>query len=483
MAQDTFPKHRPRALGHFWRAGDDPEKATTGLLTVEGRQVTLELVRAIVSRQPIEQQSDGTSIIRAPEWHVDMTILGDIPWGPGRVSLWGTNTTRLQGIGIFVGMGSRHENQMLQSSWCLAGEHLTDPQMRFLAAEISVTNDTEWLRLPAVAHVVSRQLTPQSWTLDLPDSLDVALGDGRGYLTATTTATIPQSTLRGFGGTTRTALGVELSEGWTLQEVRNLFAIPVTSLMTLLSGGRCATRELSVWSGQRWSTVHGEGVEPEAPENSGELLFGRHSVGLELISTWMRLHERISPVPQIVAAATAGEFQTTESEALAMVTGIEALHRLLHPDSRRFSEEDVASAQTAIGSSDMPASISESFTNALRDWWFEDSYPMRVAALAEPVAEAVPDCIGRLNKWKAAVVQLRHDLAHGLGGEFDEASHSHRKSLVASIRWMLTLRMLLEAGVEPEVLDLATSGSDRFARDSARWKAHWPKVFAPAPEV
>ena len=50
-------------------------------------------------------------------------------------------------------------------------------------------------------------------------------------------------------------------------------------------------------------------------------------------------------------------------------------------------------------------------------------------------------------------------------------------ALNRSLQWMLVLRLLLEAGVAPEILAEATAQSDRFAEDSCEWTRHWPKIF------
>lgn len=127
----------------------------------------------------------------------------------------------------------------------------------------------------------------------------------------------------------------------------------------------------------------------------------------------------------------------------------------------------------------MPDGVRKSFTDALRDWWPEYSYPMRIHALAEPVAAAVPECVGRLNRWKTAVVEQRVSLAHGInsgGNRTDSLVKMHALNL--SIRWMLLVRLLLLTGVTPQLLNAATHASELFGRERDVWQTHWPGVFA-----
>jgi hypothetical protein len=284
-------------------------------------------------------------------------------------------------------------------------------------------------------------------------------------------------TIRGFKVTTRSELEVELLQGWTLEDSFERLALPLADLMTLLSGTRCSLRSLDLWSGD-WCSVYGYHIHPDAPESAGELLLRQGQAGLDFVARWSALHRRISPVPQIVAAAVSGEFQTVEAEALSLVTAVEALHRVLDPSSRRFSEKEINDSLTALGESALPSAVRTTFESALRQYWHEYTYPQRVKTLAEPVAAVVPECIGRIGQWKNAVVNQRIALAHGkqAGGMGDDEIF-RMISLNRSIRWMMTLRLLLLAGVNPSVLATATRQSDRFESDRDLWVAQWPKIY------
>jgi hypothetical protein len=279
---------------------------------------------------------------------------------------------------------------------------------------------------------------------------------------------------------TRGELEVELVDGWTLLNCLERLTIPLTTLMTLLSGMPSRLRSLSVWTEDYgWSTVHGYHVESEAPTNCGELLLTREDTGLDFLTRWLEVHERVSPVPEILAAVMSGELPTMEAEAISLVTAMEALHRTLYPDARRFAKRDVEASISALAESDMPDAVRKSFEDALGTWWPEYSYPMRVHALAEPVAAVVPACVGRLNRWKAAVVDQRVSLAHGLGsGGMTTEEILRMYSLNRSIRWMILLRLLLEASVSSAAILKAVNGSEQFRRDQEAWGKHWPKVFA-----
>lgn len=250
--------------------------------------------------------------------------------------------------------------------------------------------------------------------------------------------------------------------------------------MTLLSGKPCAIRSLDVWSDD-WCSVHGHQIDPASPVTAGELLFTRPHVDPGFLSKWFDVHQRTTPVPQILAAITRSEFPTVEADALSLATAVEALHRVLDPEARRFSSELIDESLRAVAESTIPADIARTFDTALRRYWHEYSYPQRVKALAEPVAEAVPAAIGNLGRWKKQVVDQRIALAHGIGQSglsTDRIRQMH--SLNQSVHWMLKLRLLMEAGVDTAVLAAATDESERFNNQRRNWLHSWPKIFAEA---
>src|SRR5699024_9544627 len=160
-------------------------------------------------------------------------------------------------------------------------------------------------------------------------------------------------------------------------------------------------------------------------------------------------------------------------------TTAEALHRHLHRDARRFTEEDIEEAISGLANSTIPETVKDSLHNALNGYWAEKSYPQRIEELAEPVAEAVPTCIGKLNRWKRAVTDLRVQLAHGFSEQEPEPQKIlEAEALSRSLLWMLTFRLLLHSGVTATELRNAAENSERYQLDMRRWNKQWPKIFS-----
>ncbi|NKS85036.1 hypothetical protein GS571_05790 [Rhodococcus hoagii] len=120
--------------------------------------------------------------------------------------------------------------------------------------------------------------------------------------------------------------------------------------------------------------------------------------------------------------------------------------------------------------------MNESRRSALKQYWGDTSYPQRIMELAEPVAEAIPGSLGKVNRWKNAVTNQRIGLAHGISQESNDILRMH--SLNRSIWWMLTLRQLLKSEVPAETLAASVNNSERLAANRGLWRKHWPSIWA-----
>jgi len=449
------------------------------MLEVDRTEVRLEVSPELTSRYLLEEMGPGRAAMKLRDDPDDMVILGSIPTSPRSITLWDTYTTHRRSVGGLLGSQSGTSMHGLAATWCVVGDHLPDPRTSLQGIRPDVTNLAEWAAIPALATTIYLDdRLKLDWHMDLRGkSLDAELGSGEGYVTLGPSATHRPPDIRGFQVSTTSQLEFELFRGWTIAEVGVRVLNPLADLMTLLSGKPCSIRSLEVWAG-KWCSVYGYRIDPSAPESAGDLLLTRPDVGLEFLPRWLEIHRRTTPVPQILAAVIRNEFPTVESDALSLATAVEALHRTLHPGARRFSNEQIDEAASAVASSDMSAEIADSLSSALRNYWHECSYPQRVAALADPVAQAVPACIGRLGRWKKAVVDQRIALAHGLGQ--NGLSGENLRQMLAlnqSLHWMLTLRLLLEAGIDDVVLASATEQSERFGNQRDNWNAEWPRIF------
>lgn len=481
MASNYFPAQTASSLGQFWlpKHGDS---RVTGTLAVNGAKVRLEVSPELTPRFSIETTGPGIAAVKMRDDPDDMVVFGAIPIRPSKITLWEAYTTHRRSVGwpSFGECKTDPSMQGLAATWCVVGEHLPNPDVPLQGIRPDVTNLAEWAAIPSLSTTIYLDdRLKRDWHMDLRGkSLDAELDGGAGYVTLGPSVTHRPPDIRGFHVKATSQLEFELFRGWSITDVGVRVLNPLADLMTLISGKPCCIRSLDVWAGE-WCSVHGYRIDPAAPETAGELLFTRPDVGLEFLPRWLEIHRRTTPVPQILTAVIRNEFPTVESDALSLATAVEALHRTLHPDARRFSTEQIGASLSAVASSGIPPEIAETFSSALRNYWHECSYPQRVAALAGPVVQAVPTCVGHLGRWKKEVVDQRIGLAHGLG-QNGLSSERLRQMLALnqSLHWMLTLRLLIEAGVEDAVLASATERSERFSNQCANWKHEWPRIFS-----
>ncbi|WP_233424816.1 HEPN domain-containing protein [Mycolicibacter heraklionensis] len=480
MSNNDFPSKEGSTLGQFWLPGAESRKVT-GTIEVDGPRVRLEVSPGLTPFHTFEPLSSGRWAVKSTEDPPDMVVLGEIPVRPRLVTLWDAYTSHRHAVGLpspfdTDSMPTVHE---MKATWCLVGGHLADPESRLFGVRPDVTNLAEWAWQPTVTQTIYlNNRLRQDWHLDLADkSLDTELVDGAGYITLGPAASLSPPGIRGFAVKTSSQLEIELVNGWTMPEVVTRALQPLADLMTILSGASCVVRSLDVWAGE-WCSVHGYQIDPDGPATVGELLFVQPQVGLDFLARWLDVHYRTTPVPQILAAVMRNEFPTVEAQALSLATAVEALHRTLFPHARRFSVESIDESLESLAVSGIPGPVAETFASALRQYWHEYSYPQRVRALAEPVSAAVPECVGRLGRWKNAVVEQRIALAHGMeSGRLETDQILRMSTLNRSLQWMLALRLLLEAGVPAATLAEATAQSERFGEDKAQWTRHWPRVF------
>ncbi|WP_245906418.1 ApeA N-terminal domain 1-containing protein [Mycolicibacterium palauense] len=475
-----FPVEPNTTLGQFWLPGAE-DRAVTGLLQVDDADVRVEVSPGLTPMFAFEITGPGRGTQKLAEDPLDMVVLGSIPVQPNRVSIWDAFTTNQRTLLNSPFTADQPSVQELRATWCLLGEHLPDPETRFCAIRLDVTNLSEWAWIPALATTIyPDNRLKLDWHLDLAGkSLDAELLDGTGYITLGPGATHRPPGIRGFNVNTYSQFEIELFDGWTGPELVERALIPMSDLMTLLSGAECLVRSLEVWSSERWCSVYGYHVSPGAAQSAGEVFLHQPHVGFDFLARWLDLHFRLTPVPQILAAFTRREFPTVEAEALSLVTAVEALHRTLYPDARRFTTDQIDKSLDAVAGSEIPEPVAVTMTSALRQYWHEYSYPQRVRALAEPVSNAVPTCIGRLGRWKNAVVEQRISLAHGLTQRRMPAEQILKMSaLNRSVYWMLVFRLLLEAGIPPALLAEKSDEYQRFRNDRDQWRRHLPDVFS-----
>ncbi len=195
----------------------------------------------------------------------DFTVHGLVPLQPWEVSFLGCRTTsrRANALGVFTG-GTAH--QVIRAEWAVAGAHV-DTDTAFSGFRLQITGLEEWAGSPGLEQQMQVQPTlgsTISWTT--PEKIEVPFiaFDEQAKLSCDATATF--ATIDVHGGHVATSNWLTLTQlsGWTLQEMRSRFIVPVQTLMTILTGQRVRVRRLEAFADDRWCPVFCDLVEMDA---------------------------------------------------------------------------------------------------------------------------------------------------------------------------------------------------------------------------
>lgn len=480
MAAQKFPRDPSQSVGRFWIASADADKAQAGVCRVQGDLIEIEVSEALTPWMEAQNDPNCVTIKHLPEGG-DLVVQGEIPFQPAQLTFLGARTTHRRTVHLpFAGAPELHR---VRADWCIAGAHIDGPNVTFTAVRARFTHLELWAQTHGIALTHIYKPTTEVALKFVPpttETVPFTQFDQAAALKLETTGTMSPPDVWGGQIRTKNYLTLEGLSGWTLEEALARFVRPVQTLLTLLAGQQCDTLLFEVQVDGRWCQVYGDSINPEAAlPTTDTLLLRREGVPLEVVASWCDLTRKLTPVPQVVAAALSGSFQTVEAEALAMTTTAEGLDRVLYPHSFRFTEEEVANTVAALRTSDAPANVRKELISALNLYFREDSYPTRMKRLASDVSTAVPRCIGEITKWKNGIRDMRVGLAHALGAEDEGGDDAlwQMVSKVQSLRWALLIRMLQEAGVADETLGEAVTSSEDFKRDEKMWHAQLPAVY------
>lgn len=484
VAFEKFPDPTAESIGQFQVVDSDGEGQSpqrTGVLRFSENRVSLEISPGFTPTVKwTERPSGGWVGSHNDSEPARFVVLGSLAVTPSAVTLWGARTTRRRSIGFAKPDEEAPGNHEMRTDWCLVGDHVPDETQLFGEIRVEVTNLHDWAGIPTTTHTIPKSGSgPRGFSVDLPDAPQADLINPSGQVRLIPSATISPPAFDGFKVSTNTVAAFNINGGLALTDTLSRIATPIASLMTLLSGAESSVRRLELAEGDISVNVLGYQIDAEAPKSAGELFLSRGDVGDEFLPRWLELAPRVSPVPQILAAAWSGEFASVDTEALTLATAAEMLHRRLYPNAKRFSESQIERAVEALRDMAVEEPVKESLLNALGTWWADKSYPQRLKEIAEPVAEAVPSAVGKIGRWKEAVRAQRVAGAHGLGeeesGPTPDILDVH--ALNQSLRWVLKFRLLLEAGVAPEQLAAAAQRSQRYEAAVRQWNDRLPHIF------
>jgi hypothetical protein len=219
--------------------------------------------------------------------------------------------------------------------------------------------------------------------------------------------------LPGIGSTSSDALSlssggtVRMAEGWyelnglppsSYHELGRTVVRPLCTLLTLTSGVtvRPLAIQVSADAGRWWPVHAGARLVVEGTVQPLQQLIHPSDLTLNVVTIWLDRATTLGPLPGAFASVLEADL-SVEAQALILTTVAEGLHRMLYPDTLRFSVEHGEivreAAVEAVRRVDENKSTADA-VNGLLSHVYEVSYAKRLQELAGRAEELVPGITG-----------------------------------------------------------------------------------------
>jgi hypothetical protein len=458
VATDSTSEASTVYTGRFWLA-DRPDEQRPGRLDLDGRWPRLELAEQLTSalRQASATPSADGSVLRrfvpvdeGPDVEA-LTVHGRLAGVAGKVTLAGAYTLRRRGPeqqlearhalrgGHEPGLDARFSHARLRV------QHLEDwPQLGGFRLDCSTTDDGMWFD-EAFAQITYKKPTVPS--AEVPDGL--------GALRLVDRVEIHEPTARGAALTRQAWLELASPDSRTVDELWTTLVGPVSTLLSLALDTDCPPIALQVAHAVDgpWLDVHHPVlVRPGTDRPPRHQLLYREHLGLPELAHWLAASPRLRPIPALVAGVRVGSERTVENQLLELATAAEGLHRRLFPGQRVLDAEDAKRIRATIKhATDLSRILKEAALNALA-FLGQPSFARRLAHLLEQATPALPGLIGDPKQWVGDIKTSRNAFAHRLEAGQDLPDLRGWWDQRESLRWVLTVVLLLHAGVSADVL-------------------------------
>ena len=482
-----------RTSGRFWLA-EDPEHEVEGWLDTSQRWPEVELSQVLTASVTTRPGADGSTDVVVMEPADDQAppvSVHGVLRGRGRVTLVGATTSGRQGfLGERVG---RAGLQQMRGDYAVLGAHVPGAGTRFREVEVELRHLDDWAQLrsiTAVEHKDGSRIEIVAETV-APEAVEVADPPGRLVLDAHDVVTWP--TVRGALLRRTAVLRWEGSgQGLSVPEVWARVVDPVRVLLSLAvdADSPAVTLRVREEAGGAWLGVVHPGLDQAAagqkrPDLRYEVLLTREELDLAALGRWLGGVGSLTPLPRLVAgAAIDSSGRTVENRLLELATAAEGLHARLHPKQQRMTRSQAEAARktaTRAIPPDLPEDVRVAVHEALGRL-DAPTFAQRLRTLAERVEPAAPGITGDTEKWVQQVKEARNSFAHqstnGPRGGTDVLGYH---VLAVSLRWFLTVALLLQAGVDPADLAERLRQHRSYNEFTRMARDRLPAVYATTP--
>jgi len=285
------------------------------------------------------------------------------------------------------------------------------------------------------------------------------------------------------GGTAR----IETDGGWlelvdlpprSYRELDRTVIRPICTLLALATGERIRPSDvqLSPDPGTWWPVyTASQGDDNPAVANP---LIRPSDISIDVLATWLDRAQVLGPLPAGIASVWETDM-AVETQVLILTTIAEGLHRALHPEVLRFTPEYGKTIQTVATEAvrEIDSDAADAVSGHLAQV-HEVGYGTRLRDFAGRAEELVPGITGDPKGWKNLVYATRNKYAHQPSTEWlEEADIDRVLTVTQSLRWVLRLILLDQAGLDPGLIAERFQVSQSysfFLSDAAEWQ---PRIY------
>jgi ApeA N-terminal domain 1 len=449
--------------GVFWVEGQ-PNKSAPGRLDLHSRRPRVILASPLTSRF-IERDKtvrpDGLTETALAICEDEPTVHGRLyRGGIGKVTLFASRTVEYRGTMWDDEFGE----QVLEGEWALLGSHVDD-DFRAERCTFRIRYLEEWANRGHVQLEYAPDGSSGRLSYQKPDDLVSTLEELGVSLRVRTRLKPPSWKINGSGFSYHTYFMLENLPRITLSELFSAYVGPVSRLATLCIGKDAPPVSISIASApdDRWSVVRHPVIDGEGDHQQVLApLMSMDDLGLDGIARWIIRHPSLAPVPALVSNLSVSIAErTVENQLLELAATCEGLHRRLYPELRRMTRRQ-ADKQRRLARDAVDEKY-RTWVNQALGHLDQVSYQERLEYLLERVSPVAPEVIGKRSEWIGQVKNARNGFAHQLlGAGLDVTTIESGNALALSLKWVLTILLLREAGVNDELLRRRVQGCEEY---------------------
>ncbi|WP_143465902.1 HEPN domain-containing protein [Kribbella sp. ALI-6-A] len=406
------------------------------------------------------------------------TEVVDLPFGPEQEQIFvHAEAPDIGAITIAEGYTSGRNfdpnAQIITGRWALVGGHV-DAETKYVSARVRIQNFDFWRR----AYIAG--LDPET---------------RRPIIVKT--AEEPPCPVPHLGGNAEIRLE-ETSDGgedyWivldgvqlNLERILKDFVKPLSDLATIAIGSQSwsVSIQLRTSADSPWSilchplldTPHP--VPPKAKREHQVVHYA--DVRLQGLAAWLANSVSLDVIPTLVAGQVGRTGPSLEIRLLVLASAAEGYHRRIHPHERRLSPEQIEKIPPAISSlKDRLDSETRAAMHESTGYLDEPVFRKRMHSLAEVVETILPGLTGVTDNWTKVVAKHRNRYAHRLPVEDEDATKLFFEMLAIqqSLRWLLTVLLLIKAGISSEILAIRATRNHEWSSFVLTRTQYLPSVY------